>query len=227
MSIFRTLTAHCSACGGAVPVDVVLSVNADRRPDLREAILDNSFQMRRCPGCGSETRLAPQFHYLDQKRGRWIAAWPRERLGDWEAAVEESHQAFDEAFGAAAPAGAQAIGRELSWRVTFGWPALREKVLLAGSGVDDVLIEMVKLALIRAGGPAPLLSAELRLLNLADEELVFGWQDNESSVVVGWRRAPRALLAEIDADPDWVEMRGRIAQSPFADATRLFMPAEV
>jgi len=227
MSIFRTLSSNCPACGGAVSCDVVLSVNADRRPDLREAILDNSFQMLRCPGCQAEWRLAPQFHYLDQRRHRWVAAWPRERMADWEAAVDESRQAFEESFGAAAPAGAQAIGRELAWRVAFGWAALREKVLLAGTGVDDVLIELVKLALIRAGGPTPLLSAELRLLQLGQDEMVFGWQDKESLAVVGWRRAPRELLAEIDTDPDWSEMRQRIAQTPFVDAQRLFMLAEV
>lgn len=226
MSIFRTLRSACPACGAAVPTAVVLSVNADRRPDLREAILDNSFQLLSCPGCSTEWRLEPQFHYLDQKRHTWVAAWPRGRLADWEAAVEESRQAFDEAFGSASPAGAQAIGRELGWCVTFGWPALREKVLLAGSGVDPVLVEMVKLALIRAGGPTPLMSAELRLLALDDVELVFAWQDNDTQDVVGWRRAPRDLLGEIDGDPDWAEMRQRIARSPFVDATRLFMLAE-
>jgi CpXC protein len=50
MSKFETQTLTCPSCGEAVDFEAVASVNADRRPDLREAILDFSFQRQVCLG---------------------------------------------------------------------------------------------------------------------------------------------------------------------------------
>ena len=44
MSLFNPAAAQCPNCGTAQDVQLVGSINADRRPDLRQQILDRTFQ---------------------------------------------------------------------------------------------------------------------------------------------------------------------------------------
>src|SRR5258706_1624846 len=83
MSIFRTIEAHCPACGTPVDFEVVYSVAADRRPDLREAILDGSFQRQPCTSCGKPFRAEPEFSYMDIANGLYIGVWPIEKRAQW------------------------------------------------------------------------------------------------------------------------------------------------
>lgn len=223
MSVFRTASIDCPACGGAVEFDLVHSVNADRRPDLRGQILDASFQRRACTGCGHESRVQPELNYLDIGRRQWIAAWPQDALATWQEHTARAQSAFDEAFGAAAPAGAREIGKALRCRVTFGWAALREKALLAGTRLDDVAVELAKLALIRSSRMPPLGTAELRLVALQGEELLFAWLDRRSGEPLELLRVPLTLLDEIAAEPEWAPLREQLSASPFVDAQRLYV----
>ena len=65
MSIFKAMQLTCPVCRKAFDYEAVHSVNADRRPDLRAAILDGSFQQVDCPSCRARFRLDPSFNYLD------------------------------------------------------------------------------------------------------------------------------------------------------------------
>ena len=76
MSIFRTYELNCPACNTPVRFDLVMSVSADRRPDLREAILDGSFQRKVCPACATAFRPEPEFTYIDFARGQYIFVYP-------------------------------------------------------------------------------------------------------------------------------------------------------
>ena len=90
MSIFRTVEVTCPSCEATVPFDLVHSVNADRRPDLREAILDRSFQRQPCPSCGYEFRIEPEFSYMDMRRGQFLAVWPSQAVEDFETYEQRS-----------------------------------------------------------------------------------------------------------------------------------------
>ena len=80
MSVFTTTQLACPACGTAVTFNLVQSVNAVRRPDLRAAILDRSFQREPCPTCATAFRVEPQFTYLDMGRKQFFAVWPASSL---------------------------------------------------------------------------------------------------------------------------------------------------
>src|SRR5262245_40942684 len=121
MSMFRTMTIDCPACGTANEFKVVVSVNADRRPDLRAAIIDGSFQRQPCTKCGKEFRLDPEMTYFDVGRGQWIAAYPLGKLGHWKDLENEARASFANAYGPKAPAGARKLGAGLKPRITFGW----------------------------------------------------------------------------------------------------------
>ena len=110
MSIFRKMRLECPVCATPIDFDVVLSVSADRRPDLREAILDGSFQRLPCPGCGTEARADPEFTYMDIGRGQYIGVWPAGKRADWKTWAEKTRAVFDDALGKNAPSEARGIG---------------------------------------------------------------------------------------------------------------------
>jgi hypothetical protein len=113
MSIFREETIACPACGTEVEFDLVQSVSADRRPDLRDAILDGSFQRKACPSCGKGFRVEPEFVYMDFGRSQYIGAWPTTRRHEWQACAAQTRATFDDAMGKNAPASARKLGDKL------------------------------------------------------------------------------------------------------------------
>jgi hypothetical protein len=226
MSLFKSLSLRCPSCGAEQAFDAVHSVNADRRPDLRVAILNDEFQRVACANCAAPLRLDPDFTLLDQARGLWISAAPLAELGQWPALEARARDTFEETYGAGAPAGAQEIGRALKPRVTFGWAGLREKLLVAEQGLDDVAVELCKMAVMRSGAPVQLeRDTELRLVAVEGDELVFAWLRStdelpDESISVG-----RALYDDIAEDTagDWAKLRDSISAGPFVDINRMLI----
>ncbi len=226
MSIFRTVQVTCPSCEATVSFDLVHSVNADRRPDLRQAILDRSFQRQPCPSCKYVFRMEPELSYMDMRRGQFLAIWPSQAVEDFETYEERSRSRFEQAYGADAPPEAQDIGRLLTPRVVFGWIALNEKLIAQEAGVDDVLLELAKLALIRTDAEGPGLSVgnELRLIGVEEKKLVLGWFPRGSEELTDVVAVSKDLLKEIESQPDqWKELRDELANSYFVDYRRFFI----
>src|SRR6185503_3119598 len=102
MSIFTPLTVSCPACNAKVEFRVVASVNADRRPDLRQAILDRTFQSEPCAKCGVAFRMPPEFTYFDMGRKQWILVKPAAEAVRWTELERQARATFDRAYGPAA-----------------------------------------------------------------------------------------------------------------------------
>lgn len=225
MSIMEPFSVTCPACAAVFEMQACYSVNADRRPDLREAILDGSFQTGTCPTCGETFRLDPAFNYLDMERGQWISAQPLDDLADWSAREAEASETFRLAYGDGAPASARIVGDALSARLVFGWAALREKIVAAQSSIDDATLETAKLVLMAGGfggnaGPG----RELRLLDATGEDLVIAWIDAKTEAEVETFTAPRSLLDDINtAAEDWAPTRSALTTGPFLDVGRLYL----
>ena len=148
MSMFDTATATCPKCGTEAELEVVLSVNADRRPDLRAEILDGSFQAVPCAKCGTRVRLEPEFVYFDLGRRQWIVVHPADAVDGWAEAEQHARAIFEESFGTGAPAQVRELTEGVAPRVVFGWPALQEKLLCADLALDDTALELLKLAIL-------------------------------------------------------------------------------
>src|SRR4051812_932558 len=129
MSIFHQTALACPLCATEVAFELVESVSADRRPDLRDAILDGSFQRKECPSCGKRFRVEPELVYMDFGRGQYIHAWPATRRPEWRALAAQGRRTFDDALGRNAPASARKLGEKMQVRTVFGWWALAEKIL--------------------------------------------------------------------------------------------------
>ena len=223
MSVFHQAIVKCGNCGTENGVEVSASVNADRRADLRAAILDGSFQAVDCASCGTTLRLPPHLTYLDMGRGQWILVDASAALPNWKASEAEAKGAYDLAFGADAPEEAREIGEGLSPRLVFGFPALREKLIAGDLGLDDITLELLKMSLIaNVPGPPAADETELRLTGGDAETLRFAWIVGSSEQQIASLDVPRDAYDEIvdDAD-DWEEARAALAGHLFIDVKRL------
>ncbi len=225
MSLFRPRNLVCPKCKAAITMEAVGSINADRRPDYRDAILANEFQDTTCQSCGETFRLQPDFNYLDAGRAQWIASLPAARMPDYLTAEDDVTALFATSYGKRAPKAAQDVGRNLDVRVTFGWPAIREKLLIRQHELDDVVIEMTKLDVLRRVPSAPLKpGTELRLTAVNDDTLVMVWVDTASEGVSEELLVPRALYDAIAKDEDgWAPTRAKLTNGPFVDMQKLYM----
>ena len=226
MSLFEPLHLSCPACGSRVAFDVVHSVNADRRADLRDAILAGTFQRQTCPTCALDFRCDPELHYIDVGRRQWVAALPLAKLVHWQEAERHARELFQRVYGAQASAHTRAIGEQLVPRVTFGWAGLCEKVLAADEGLDDVVIELCKAAVLRASEEAPLAAeTELRLVAVDAQGLVMAWMLTEDESTGDMLRLQRSLYDEVAADADggWATLRAELTQCMYVDLNRLMM----
>jgi len=225
MSLFKPQNLTCPSCGQEVTVRVAGSINADRRPDFRQAILDNSFQDTTCARCETSFRVQPRFNYLDIENGMWIAAMPGPDMSDYLAIEDSARATFEGSYGASAPQAAQDIGGALNTRLTFGWSAIREKLLIASLGLDDVVVEQVKLDLLRRLPDAPLRpGVELRLVGMEDGRMQFRWLETLGEAGIEQVELDRSLYDLIAADREgWAAITEQLTDGMFVDMQKLYM----
>ena len=226
MSLFRDTEIVCPVCATKVDFKLVDSVNVDRRPDLRQAILDGSFQQIDCPSCKSVFRLDPEFNYLDVGRGQWIAAKPVRGAAEWKAHEDAARELYALAYGERAEALAQEVGAMLKPRLVFGWPPLREKIVAAANGLDDIAIEACKATAMRNSADLPFSGdADLRLVDVKDDKLVFAWVNPADNTTGEMVALPRSLHDEIvvDEDGDWYDFKSDFDGALYVDLNRVLV----
>ncbi len=227
MSLFTPGEIACPVCGTKFEFKAVHSVNADRRADLRQAIVDGTFQQIECPSCKSVSRLDPVLNYLDVGRGLWIAAEAVTGAAEWKAREDAARELFSLAYGARAGDLAQEVGAGLVPRLTFGWPALREKIVANANALDDVAVEACKAAAMRNSAKLSLSGdADLRLLAVEGDRLVFGWVNPADNSTGEMLALPRSLHDEIvaDEDGDWYAFKSDFEGAFYVDLNRELVP---
>ncbi|MFN0184637.1 MAG: CpXC domain-containing protein [Aquabacterium sp.] len=219
MSVFESTQVACPSCGQVQACELVHSVNAVRRPDLRQAILDRQFQRQACVACGASFRVPPRFTYLDLKRRQFIGVFPPEPT---DAAADAAHvrDAFERAYGAGTDGAA--LAADMVPRAVFGWPALTEKLLCGDFGIDDAVLELCKVAALRRAGRVDLRAdREWRLIGRDGDQLALGWLDPASEDLSDSIEVPRALVGEIAAAPAaWDGLRAAVTGDTWVDYRR-------
>ena len=228
MSFFQTEKIACPQCETPVVFDIVFSVNAVARPDLRNGILDRSFQRRTCDECGHTFRVEPELTYLDAKRKQWILTRPYSDIATWGEMERYATSFYAAAFGPKAPPASQRIGQGMSARVVFGWSAIREKIYCNDVGIDDVVLELTKFALMRTESNLAYSDEnELRLIAIDGPDLVFAWIHGETEEVQSGLKLPKDVYDEIHADAEgWRSLKEDLTAGPFVDMRRLLVPSE-
>ncbi len=233
MSIFNTVSMNCPRCKEALTFEVAHSVNAGRRPEMRRDILRGEFQRKSCPVCGAGFRLDAGFVYVDIAREQWLSAQPVTAVDQWQDREEQVRELFASAYGAKAPALARELGEKLRPRLVFGWSALREKLIAAEAGLDDAVLELLKMAMLRNLEKTPF-SADttLRLLDYEPKRLLMGWVRNADDALGDLRWVARELYGDIVADLAkgeagvWSEARAMFDGALFVDVDRLMVRSE-
>jgi hypothetical protein len=227
MSLFKTSTITCPVCATKFDYDTVHSVNADRRKDLRQEILDGTFQILACPKCKNTFRLDCEFNYLDIGRGQWIAAEPVAAAGEWKACEDAARELYALAYGDRAGEAAREVGAGLKPRIVFGWPALREKIVAVDHGLDDVAVEGCKATAMRNQAEIPFSGdADLRLVAVEGDRLVFAWVNPADNSTGEMLAMPRSLHDEIaaDEDGDWFAFKSGFDDAFYVDLNRELVP---
>jgi hypothetical protein len=221
MSLFNTTTIACPDCGNREEVSWAASVNADRRPDLRAEVLAGSFQAHECAACGTRMRLPPHLTYIDIGRGNWVLVQSVDEIANWTTHEAEAQRLFEAAFGASAPKVAQELAEGVSPRLVFGWPPLREKILARELGLDDVILELLKLDILRNVPGGPIGAAALRLAAGDSSTLHFEVTDDDSEAVTAETEVPRSLYDDIAGDSAaWATLRDRFSGKALVDVLR-------
>ncbi len=222
MSLFTIEQAPCPNCGTLAEMEVFSSVNGDRRIDLTEAILAGTIQSHTCQKCETAFRVEPSINYLSVGEGLWMMARPLSAMAHWKDEEDIANAGFDEAYGSGAPDAAKEIGELLTVRLSFGWPAFREKVLIAQHGLIDVSVELMKLAILRNRPGNPLApGVELRLLNVRGDQFEMGWIDAITNTPVELFTAQKSLYDEVDGSEPWAKLASDLSAGSFVDTQRL------
>lgn len=131
MSLVEERSVACPSCGKPVVARVHRSVDATREPELEEQLLDGRLFRFACPACGHVTRVVdPELVYRDAKRDLVVQL---DALGTVEATKT--------------PAEAKTT------RVVRDSNALIEKVKIGRAGLDDRIVEALKLVARQTLGP--------------------------------------------------------------------------
>lgn len=225
MSLFVPVQAKCPVCNTVDAVDLAASVNADRRPDLRAAILDGSFQATPCPNCAAAMRLPAHLTYIDAARRQWLLVEDIARLNDWETVEIDATALFDRSFGPGAPAPQRMLMQGGQARLVFGWAALREKLIAAEAGLDDIGLEVLKISVLRRVPHPPFADGmELRLVGVENDSLDLAWLESASERFVAALKVPLDAYRAIEAEPvPWLPLRNSLSAGLFVDMNRMVL----
>jgi hypothetical protein len=110
-------------------------------------------------------------------------------------------------------------------RVVFGWPAVREKLLCQELGLEDVTLELLKVAILRDVQQPPFAdTTELRLVDGDDVMLRFAWFDAADETELARLAVPRPVYRGVAADgAAWAGLRAAFQGAAFVDLNRLLV----
>jgi hypothetical protein len=209
-------------CGVALTITVADTVNAERDPQLRDAVLARSLHTYRCPACNANVYVEATFFYLDLERREFYGVFPEALRGEERACGERVVASFQRALGDGAGATTKALfpAHEFHVRTCFGNEELREKLVIHEAGLLDLPIEVLKSRVL-----GETILGDKRLPRLAIQTLRLDHIEPDGSLAFAFEQAgvpPRPLevgmvvsRAQYDeiAAVSWQEL---LAKYPFA-----------
>jgi hypothetical protein len=168
--------------------------------------------------------VEPEFTYIHMAANQFLTVWPSSRIDDWAELEKRSDEMFNAYYGPGTTPAAAQIGKTLVKRTIFGWQAAREKIAAAAAGLDDVTLELAKIAMMRwSDSTSPDDETELRFLGPAENDtVVFGEFTLGSEEMIEQISVAQSLLNEIEADVEaWQPLRERLTEGSFVDVLRL------
>lgn len=144
MSWFEHTDVACPRCGEGFKAPTAQTVNVTRMPEARSWVLDGSFHRVTCPGCAEPIFVDRDFLYTDLGREQFVLVGPTPAIADWPAWEATTLEAFARSVEGAPPY-VEDISRRFRVATVFGVRMLAEKVRLWDAGLDDGVVELMKL----------------------------------------------------------------------------------
>jgi hypothetical protein len=145
MSQTATHEVRCR-CGATVSVFCADSINAERHPHMRDAILSRTLHVFQCAACLTSISVDKPLLYVDLERRQLYGVHPA-----GERALEREHgealiETWSRAVGDQAGAAARSLfdGASFHVRLCYGLEELREKLIAHDAGLRDLVIEGLK-----------------------------------------------------------------------------------
>src|SRR6516164_10213567 len=152
MSVFQPRALRCPHCGHTNTETVALSLHGPRVSEVVAAIRSGTFQSFVCASCGGGYRADGPLIYVDFEQKHWIGVFPRDRERSWALLEQQPLDSFRRALIDYAPPFVRGMSDGFHIRTVFGLDALAEKLTLLEAGVDDRVVEMVKLVAVLTWG---------------------------------------------------------------------------
>lgn len=149
MSTWVTRTVRC-ICGALGTMDLADGLHITRLPEVRARILDGTFHTRACPSCGHIGIVHTKTLYTDFERWHWVAVAPPWLVQDWAHWADIVTHEYDHHMRVAAPPMVKALADHFAVRLVFGFDALAEKLRAWDAGLDDRMVEALKLRVAQA-----------------------------------------------------------------------------
>lgn len=211
----------CPKCGTRTRFWLIAVIDVDDQPDWRDQILDRTLSREACENCGTLFRNQPSFAFFDRAHDLWIGAFPSERRDEWRESEQQAQSRYDIYFQADTSMSARMHEAPLNRRVTFGWEALREKIVAARHGLDDVSLELLKHDI----GPPQTgrtdESSDLRLLDADATQLTLARVMPRTDEIVEPMAIPLARYHAARDAPVHARLRDELSQGMYVDVRRL------
>lgn len=122
----------CPKCEAAAETQLWTGITADENPEIREKILSETLFDFKCPKCGYAARFLYPCLYHDKKRGFMVYFVPGGSLKDTK--PDNICEKFPQLNG-------------IKKRLVDSPARLKEKVLIFEAGLNDLAVELLKLAM--------------------------------------------------------------------------------
>jgi hypothetical protein len=213
--------APCPKCGRENRFFLISVIDVDDQADWRDEIVERTLSQEACGNCGTLYRIQPHFAFFDREHDLWIGAFPWNERTAWRACDQQARSLYDVYLQAPTAMSSRMHEAPLNRRITFGWEALREKIVAASHGLDDATLELLK----RDVDQSPLGRAreesDLRLLDADATELILGRVIPPAEHRKDQMSIPRARYDAAVDDPAGRRLRNDLLKEAYVDLRRL------
>ena len=157
----------CPACQTSFITRLARGVNIGRAPELRTRALRGELNQPRCTACNAVIVPDVPLVYSDPSRGEWVVVAQPSDLATWRQSEAVALAGLRTTIGTASPALPTA-----RLRVVFDIDELREKLVIWEAGLDDGVVECIKLACLREMPAICERGERIRALDLSDPSLI-------------------------------------------------------
>jgi hypothetical protein len=212
----------CAGCGHRFEATFARGIHARRVPEVREQILRGELHAVRCPACNASIVAHREIAYTDFERFQWVQVETPDRLASWAQREAEALALFDRVMAHGAPAIAPLAPR-FAVRLVFDLDELRERLAIWDAGLDDAVVECVKLVCVRE---RPALVGPRRRIRLrgveANGDLALAAIDAASPRldVARWTVPAAVVAAEVAARADWQRRMPELFERGFVSLDR-------